>query len=231
MPITRTSKIDPISSVAQLLSFLQLEGHLDHIEVPDWATGTSVEELMTALETLGNGEWLRGVHQGAGALEAADSWISDFLKGNQVVTPDDILDAAGVEPDESIELDIPGATEDSLDILSEYLRTLPASRKAPLIARLEDPDDLGDIGPKHVEGIAMSIGACGFADDAQFKAFEPPFLTPSYAKDADLAAMSLHFLESRMDAFIGFGLHGAALERADNRAKALLNKVHELIRA
>lgn len=89
MPLTITSKIDPLYTVSQLLSYLQLEGHLDNLEVPDWATGgTTVEELIEALRLLGNGEWLQE-YKGGGVLEAADDWIMDLLKGKPVVTPDE----------------------------------------------------------------------------------------------------------------------------------------------
>lgn len=90
MPLTRSSKIDPLYTVSQLLAHLQLEGHLKNLRVPDWATGgTSVEELIEALQILGNGRWLQE-HDEGGDLDAVDSWISSFLKGQPVVTPDDL---------------------------------------------------------------------------------------------------------------------------------------------
>ena len=90
MPMTRESTIDPMDTVSQLLSYLQIEGHLDGIEVPDWATGgTSVEELMLALKAVGNGDWLQQVYPTHGPAEAADRWIQDFLSGGEVASPSD----------------------------------------------------------------------------------------------------------------------------------------------
>jgi hypothetical protein len=90
MPTTRESTIDPMNTVAQLLSYLQIEGHLDGVEVPDWATGgTSVEELMLALRKVRDGEWLQPFYPRHGPAEAADKWIADFLSGKDVASPGD----------------------------------------------------------------------------------------------------------------------------------------------
>lgn len=90
MPMTRESPVPPMRTVAELLSYLQIEGHLDGIEVPHWATGgTSVEELMLALRAVGDGEWLQEVYPTYGPAEAADKWILGFLSGEEVVSPND----------------------------------------------------------------------------------------------------------------------------------------------
>jgi hypothetical protein len=93
MPIARQSNIDPLRTVSELLSHLQLQGVLDGLEVPHWATGgTSVEELILALRMAGNGEWLTEVHEGYEAPEAMDKWIMAFLEGESVPTPTDLHD-------------------------------------------------------------------------------------------------------------------------------------------
>lgn len=90
MPLTRSSKIDPLYTVSQLLAHLQLGGHLKNLRVPDWATGgTSVEELIEALQTLGNGRWMQEDDEDLDT-DVADSWILNFLKGQPVLSPDDI---------------------------------------------------------------------------------------------------------------------------------------------
>ena len=90
MPMTRKSSVPPMRTVAEFLSYLQIEGHLDGIEVPHWATGgTSVEELMLALRGVGDAEWLQQVYPMHGPAEAADKWIFDFLAGNEVASPRD----------------------------------------------------------------------------------------------------------------------------------------------
>lgn len=229
MPITRASKNDPISTVAEFLSFLQVEGHLDDIDIPDWATGgTSVEELMVALQHIGDGEWLAD-HEGSGVLESADGWIRDFLLGRAVPLPADVAGRLAEEQD-VVQLDILGVDEQILSALSDYVTMLPANSRKALASRLEDPNDLREIGPEHMEGLVMSIMACGFFDDDQFKNLAPSFLTKDNAKDADLAAMSIFYLENRAETFNALGLHGAGLARAEKRAKAMLTKLKKLIK-
>ena len=90
MPMTRESSVPAMNTVAQLLSYLQIQGHLVGVQVPDWATGgTSVEELMLALRGLGDAEWLQHVYPNLGPAEAADKWILDFLEGKEVASPRD----------------------------------------------------------------------------------------------------------------------------------------------
>lgn len=90
MPMTRESSVPALNTVAQLLSYLQLQGHLRGVEVPDWATGgTSVEELMRALRGIGDGEWLQQVYPTHGPAEAADKWILGFWAGEEVASPRD----------------------------------------------------------------------------------------------------------------------------------------------
>lgn len=90
MPLTRSSKIDPLYTVSQLLAHLQVEGYLSDLRVPEWATGgTSVEELIVALQTLGNGRWLQEGEDEVD-IDAVDDWVLNFLKGQPVATPDDI---------------------------------------------------------------------------------------------------------------------------------------------
>ena len=93
MPIKRkATHIPPFPSAVELLSFLQISGYLDGVAVPDWATGgTSFEELMQALEYLGDGEWLDGAYPDYGHIEAADRWLSIFLDGRMVPNKEDVL--------------------------------------------------------------------------------------------------------------------------------------------
>lgn len=88
MPLIRKSPIDAMSTVAELLCLLQLEGHLDHVETPPWAEGSSVAELLEALRTLGDGCWLPANEDGERPnVSAADRWVHRYLAGQPVPLP------------------------------------------------------------------------------------------------------------------------------------------------
>ena len=82
--------IASVESLIELLVGLQLDGSLSSAPTPDWARGTSVEEIYDALRLLGDGEWLAGFYQGCGSYESADRWLSDFFQGKEVPTPGDV---------------------------------------------------------------------------------------------------------------------------------------------
>ena len=105
MPIKRkVTYIQPLQSTIELLSYLQITGRLDGVEIPDWATGgTSVEELMQALQYLGNGKWLDGAYPNYGSVEAADRWLFAFMDGRPVPDEEDV--AAHVEAVKKGEID------------------------------------------------------------------------------------------------------------------------------
>lgn len=87
MPIQRKHKpIPAIQSLVELLIGMQFDERLIPSSTPDWAIGTSVEEIFQALRILGNGEWLDGRYQGFGIYDNADRWLRDFFDGKPVPT-------------------------------------------------------------------------------------------------------------------------------------------------
>lgn len=89
MSMRRKSEIDINYTIVQLLSALQIDGHLDLVELPDWAVGTSVSELFDAIRLIGDGEWLEQHYPDLGNYEAADDWIEKYMKGKEVPSPED----------------------------------------------------------------------------------------------------------------------------------------------
>lgn len=77
-------------SLIELLVGLQLDESSIGSQAPDWARGTSVEEIFGALQVLGDGEWLAGFYEGCGSYESADRWLNDFFHGREVPTPSDL---------------------------------------------------------------------------------------------------------------------------------------------
>jgi hypothetical protein len=77
-------------SLIEFLVGLQLDEALSSAPTPDWARGTSVEEIFGALRLLGDGEWLAGFYEGCGSYESADRWLNDFFQGREVPTPSDL---------------------------------------------------------------------------------------------------------------------------------------------
>jgi hypothetical protein len=77
-------------SLIEFLVGLQLDESLSSAPTPDWARGTSVEEIFGALRLLGDGEWLVGFYEGCGSYESADRWLNDFFQGREVPTPSDL---------------------------------------------------------------------------------------------------------------------------------------------
>jgi hypothetical protein len=77
-------------SLIEFLVGLQLDESLSSAPTPDWARGTSVEEIFGALRLLGDGEWLAGFYDECGSYESADRWLNDFFQGREVPTPGDV---------------------------------------------------------------------------------------------------------------------------------------------
>jgi hypothetical protein len=91
MPLKRQkTHIPAIDAVCQLLVELQVGGHLDGVELPDWAHGTSVHEVFNAVRLIGDATWLEGFYEGYGPQESADRWLEEFLNGNVVPSIDDV---------------------------------------------------------------------------------------------------------------------------------------------
>ena len=90
MPITRKHKTIPArDSLIEMLVGLQLDEKLSLEPAPEWAAGTSVEEIFHALLILGDGAWLVGRYEGLGVYDSADRWLSDFFIGKAVPIPSD----------------------------------------------------------------------------------------------------------------------------------------------
>ena len=90
MPITRKHRTIPANeSLIEMLVGLQLDEKFRVEPAPEWAAGTSVEEIFQALRILGDGAWLEGRYEGCGIYDSADRWLSDFFIGKTVPTPGD----------------------------------------------------------------------------------------------------------------------------------------------
>lgn len=209
MPLIRKSHIDPLRTVSELLSHLQLEGMLDDLEVPHWATGrTSVEELILALRTVGDGEWLTEVYERHGPAEAADKWILTFLAGESVPTPDDL--AGGEEP----ELPSMGVVK------AQFFAALPGEEER-VRARLDDARDLAELGPRHISELAQSMAACAVMPESEYASHEHPCLDRSRIVDRDLLAVSLFHLGNKK-ILAAFGSIGEGYAAQVTKRSALL---------
>lgn len=81
-------QIPAIQALVEMLVGLRLDEGLGSAAAPEWALGTSVEEIFHALRTLGDGAWLDGVYEGYGVYDSADRWLTDFFEGREVPTPE-----------------------------------------------------------------------------------------------------------------------------------------------
>lgn len=226
MPLSRSSKVDSLYTVAQLLSHLQLNGHLDNIAVPDWAEGgTSVEELMEALRVLGNGRWLVDADDGRGAEEAADQWLLEFFQGSAVPSREDLKPKSHSRDHYSgAEIDEPAG--DFTGMLEAYFEMLPENHQQRARARLLNEKDFLKIATKHIHGISDSLAVCALAPDDDFQAHSHECLEPEAMSDQDLRAMAIFFLqhEETLQASAEFGPDAVTNARRRSLAivKALL---------
>ena len=92
------TQVPASQSLVELLVGLTLDEGLTAAPAPDWARGTSVEEVFGALAVLGDGGWLNGHYQGRGIYESADQWLKDFFAGTEVPIPEDLSGQVGVSP-------------------------------------------------------------------------------------------------------------------------------------
>lgn len=91
MPIKRESSVPAQNSMVELLAYLQVEGYLRGVRLPQWAPGTSVEELLNAIRLIGDGEWLSDhCYPECSPQDAADRWLRNFVSGREVDVPSDI---------------------------------------------------------------------------------------------------------------------------------------------
>jgi hypothetical protein len=216
MPIVQQSKIDPLRTVSELLSHLQLEGVLDGLEVPHWATGgTSVEELILALRMAGDGEWLTEVYKGHGTPEAMDKWIMAFLEGETVPTPNDLHEAMDSE--------LP-----NMESVKAYFVAALPDEKERIIARLDDPSDLAMLGPQHIVELAQSMASCAVLPEDEYELHEHRCLDRTRMEDLDLLAVSLFYL-GKEDVLEEFGSLGEEYaEQAKTRTAILRSRLRDL---
>lgn len=229
MPLQRKmTHIPALDSVCQLLAELQLGGHLDGVELPGWAIGTSVEEVFKAVRYIDDAEWLDGVYDGYGPQESADRWLEAFLNGKEVPDIDDAKRLAAGDEDA-------GGDEPSLrKSLDEFLSGLSKRAATHFSKRLEQEDGFEAAAINNLNAIGLALAASFGADDEQFASVEAEFtfLDPATASDPQLAQMSKHFLIENYEEFLDrMGADGAARARAVKRIKALAAKLKKAIKA
>lgn len=228
----RKTNIDAIDSASQLLVELQLGGHLDGFELPDWAKGTTVEEVVNALEYLGDAKWLDGVYPNLGIQESADKWLEDYLSGEEVVDEDDAeairnkaSDGGGDTDPENDSKDSGGADEASLPrSLVEYLDSIPTGDAARFNKRFDQEESFRIAATENIRSLGLAIGACYNFDDAMFIRVQSDltFMDTEAAGDQDLVVMSVFFLIDNYDTILNdLGAEGAQRARAIKRIKVL----------
>lgn len=178
MPMKRKfAKIDPLGSVAELLVALHLDGHLDGASLPDWASGTSVEEVFDAVRSLGDGQWLGDVYRDCGQQEASDRWLTTFLRGEPVPTR---ADAEVLSDDVS-----------TSDAVEEYIREALTGRDATAFRKALKTKAFKDSAEAVAYCLSETVAASFIIPDAAFKTLKSRqrLLEPEIAADARLAAM------------------------------------------
>ena len=207
---------------------MQMEGHLRGVDVPHWATDTSVEELLEALRLIGDGAWLldMGNYGDISAQDAADKWLRDFMEGRPVCHPDDLRRHAADAPTSEAD---DGENQNAAVSLAEYLEQLnPAERK-----RWEKRLASGNfVSAAHacIESMAELLATCGVAEEAAFLEYRSPLLHSGQPIDQDLRALASHLLspENRALLFETIRPYGCDLGRAEKRVRAFLVQLKKL---
>lgn len=225
--------ISALESVSQLLVELQIGGHLDGFELPEWAKGTSVEEAFNAVRYIGDAEWLDGVYEGYGAQESADRWLEDFLIGTPVPDKEEAESNAGNASggcgDES--------EEDEPDLrpsIYEFLDAIPKGLAARFKKRFEHEDGFDAAALQNLQAVGLAMGASFGADDRQWPTLQDQFtfLDPESAGDPDLAVMSKHFLVDHSDEYVkGMSVDNTTRARAVRRIMALAAQFERAVNA
>lgn len=226
MPTKRQSKVQIDFAVAQLLSALQLDGHLDRVVLPDWAEDTSVSELFDAIQSIGDGEWLASHYPDKGMFEAADQWIGDFMAGREVPTRDDSPDDAGGADEDDVE-------DSRVSAVFEYAKSLPAAKSKSFLKRLEDPDFMA-MAVKNMYSASESIVQAFLLDDKEFAqaAASFTFMDPAFVADPDIAEMSIYYVvEHYQTVFDQVRALTPGSENAQKRAKEMGTKLKKAIAA
>ncbi|RQO58507.1 hypothetical protein DBR47_12415 [Paucibacter sp. KBW04] len=219
----RMTHIPAMDSVCQLLVELQLGGHLDGVELPGWAIGTSVDEAFKAVRYIGDAEWLEGVYEGHGPQESADRWLEEFLNGKEVLDTEDagkITGNSGESEDESED-----DTAELQHAVSDFLDNIPKDLAARFKKRYEREDGFEAAAVQNMQAVGLALGCSLGADDEQFAAIETEFtfLNPESTGDPDLAVMTTYFLVDSSEAFLdGFDVDSATRAKAGERVKSLV---------
>lgn len=243
MPLQRKmTHIPALDSVCQLLAELQLGGHLNGIELPDWAIGTSVEEVFKAVSYIGDAEWLDGVYDGYGPQESADRWLEEFLNGNEVPDMDDAKRLAASDARE-FDIDAYLANDEGCDeeeaaartSIVEFLAAIPESDSYRFKQRLEQTAGFYGAAVRNVNALGLAMAASWTVEDEEdFASLEPEFtfLEPTATSDPQLAQMSKHYVIDRYEMFLdGFEMEKARRTKAVKRIKALGAKLKKAIKA
>lgn len=222
--------IPAMDSVCQLLVELQMAGHLDGVELPDWATGTSVEEVFNGVRYVKDAEWLDGVYEGYGPQESADRWLEEFLNGKDVP---DIEDAARIVAESNGD-DSDDEEADPKKLFAEYLDDIPKAAVARFNKRLEKENGFEASAIQNFQALGLAMAVSFMADDTEFKTAhaEFTFLNPESAGDPELAAMSKYYLIDNYERFLD-GLDAVGIRRvtATKRIKVIGTKLNKAIKA
>lgn len=191
MPLKRASSHIPINfTVAQLLSMLQLQGVLDGVEAADWAVGTSVEELLEAVQRVGDGEWLTAAYPNHGAPEAADAWIQAFMEGKEVVA--NKKEAAAAQAKAEMDL-----------MLREFIAQAPAADRKAIQARMKKSAAFKDEAGEHIMNVSRLVaGMCVIPDPEYAKQkLDKEIAKGARATDKAFATLTRFYLGQLRDFF------------------------------
>lgn len=225
--------IPAMDSVCQLLVELQLGGHLDGVELPGWATGTSVEEVFKAVRYIGDAEWLDGVHENLGPQESAELWLEHFLMGKEVPDIEEaevIIRNSEASGDDASEHDAP----DLRKSVYEFLDNIPKDLATRFKSRFEHEEGFEAIAVQNMQAVGLALASCLGADDKQFSAVQAQFtfLNPESTGDQDLAVMTKYFLVDYSEEFLdGVDVGLATRIKGSKRVKTLAAKFNKAMKA
>jgi hypothetical protein len=232
--------IPALDSVCQLLVELQVGGHLEGVELPGWAKGTSVDEAFQAVRYIRDAEWLEGVYEGYGPQESADRWLEEFLMGKEVPNVEDAERLTASSDDDGDDDEDDGGDVGEFDkrqtrkSIAEFLADIPKAAAARFKKRLEREEGFEGAAGQNLQALSLAMALSFAADEQEFEAAqtELTFLNPEVVGDPDLAAMSKYYLIDKYDFFLdSMGVEGAARTKAVKRIKALGTKLKKAMKA
>lgn len=210
--------VEPLSAVVDLLVNLQLEGHLDGIELSAATPGSTLETLLNTVQSIGDGAWISIDTPDQSDDDAARGWLHDFLAGKNVP----------VQSEESV------AYNQWLDqIIKEYKNELGFPSVQTFEFRYSNDRDFRSKVRNVSATLGLAYGNCTDLTDEEFSKLRVndfPFLSPETLSDPDLVKMIDRTLSTILPkTFRRSGLEEGSLAIAISRAEALHATFNKLL--